>query len=345
LLVPDSTDIEQHSILREFVMTLVLRHEDIAGLLSIDEVREAVRAGLVEQAEGQVQLPPRTTIDSISGHGWLRVMPAILNASGFMGYKAMHSTPGVGVRYLVMLYDLNSGELLAQMDADWLTAQRTAATAAIAADVLAKPEVEQVGVLGSSDQARAMLLAVSRVRNVRRVKVYSPTPANRRRFANEMGGYLNIAITPVETASDAVAGCDLVLSVYRAGTKPLVEANWIKAGAHINAASSVRPEARELKEEIWRNCTVVAVDDRTHVFESGDGRAAIASGHVKPDQTTELWELLAKKKSGRLHTDDITLFKGVGTALQDLALAAAIYRRAKEHSLGQEIGNFPRVRR
>src|SRR5262249_12009625 len=115
-------------------VTLLLKHEDVAELLSLDETIAAVPSGVVEQARGAVQVPPRTTTDAASGHGWLRLMPAILNGSGLMGYKAMHSTPGVGVRYLVALYDLKTGELLAQMDADWLTSRRTAATAAVATD-------------------------------------------------------------------------------------------------------------------------------------------------------------------------------------------------------------------
>jgi ornithine cyclodeaminase/alanine dehydrogenase len=326
-------------------MTIVLRHEDVAGLLTIDEVREAVLVGLREQAAGLVQVPPRTTIDATSSRAWLRVMPAILNGSGVMGYKAMHSNPGIGVRYLVMLYDLSTGELIAQIDADWLTAQRTAATAAIAADILANSTIRQIGVLGSSDQARAMLAAVARIRKPDHVTVFSPTPANRQKFAEAMSKQLGIAMTAVDTARDAVTESDLVVSVFRAGTEPLVDAAWIKAGAHVNAGSSVRPEARELKDQVWSACAVVAVDDRAHVFESGDGRSAIATASIAPERTVELWELVGGVKAGRRDRKDVTLFKGVGTALQDLALATAIYRKAMERGLGQDIGAFPRVRR
>lgn len=326
-------------------MTIVLRHHDITGILTTDEVREAVYLGLREQAAGQVQVPPRTTIDSISGRAWLRVMPAILNGSGVMGYKAMHSNRGIGVRYLVMLYDLTSGELLAQMDADWLTAQRTAATAAIAVDVLANQTIGTAGVLGSSAQARAMLAAAARVRKLGRVKIFSPTPANRQHFAQEMGEQLGVTVAAVETACEAVADCDLVLSVFRAGTEPLIDSRWIKAGAHVNAGSSVRPEARELKDDVWTASTVVAVDDRAHVFESGDGKSALATGSITPERTVELWELVKHPNEGRKRKEDITLFKGVGTALQDLALAMAIYHKAKKLRLGEDIGDFPRVRR
>lgn len=325
-------------------MTLILAHEDVDGLLTTDEVIAAVRAGLMEQAAGQVQLPARTTVDAQSGQGWLRVMPVILNGSGVMGYKAMHSTPGIGVRYLVALYDMATGALLAQIDADWLTAQRTAATAAVAADILANPEIATVGVLGSSDQSRAMLAAVARVRTPSEVKVFSPTAENRRRFADEMAKRLSLPVTPVDAARDAVEGCDLVLSVFRAGSTPGVLAEWIAPGTHVNASSSIRPETRELEDAVWRKCAAVVVDDRDHVFESGDGRSALASGSARRDGPIELWEILGGTKSGRERSDDITLFKAVGTGLQDLSVAHALFKRATERGLGREIGDFPHPR-
>jgi len=325
-------------------MTLILSHADVAGLLSIDEIIAAVRSGLREQAAGLVQLPARTTIDSRSGQGWLRVMPAILNGSGVMGYKAMHSTPGVGVRYLVSLYDMATGALLAQIDADWLTAQRTAATAAVAADILAKPEIATVGILGSSDQSRAMLAALARVRTPGAVAVFSPTAANRRRFAAQMAERLDLSIAPVDSARAAVVGADIVLSVFRAGSEPSIAADWIGAGTHIHVGSSIRPENRELMDEVWRKATCVVVDDREHVFDSGDGRSALASGAARIDGPAELWQVLSGVRTGRQNDQDITLFKAVGTGLQDLSVAHALYRRALDRGLGREIGDFPQPR-
>lgn len=325
-------------------MALLLKHEDIVGLLTIDETIDAVRAGLHEQARGQVQVPGRTTIDSTSKRGWLRLMPGILNESGVMGFKAMHSTPGIGVRYLVMLYELATGKLLAAMDADWLTSERTAATGAIGADVLARKEIECVGVLGSSEQACAMLRAIAQVRKFPRVKVFSPTQQNRERFARKMGEQLHTSIVAVDSAEKAVVGSDLVLSMFRTGTTPIVMSDWVGPGTHVNAASSVRPEARELEDTIWRRCSVVVVDDREHAFESGDGRSALSCGAASREKTAELWELIGSRRSGRQSAADITLFKFVGTALQDLSIAFAIYRRAVERGLGVDIGDFPHIR-
>lgn len=323
---------------------LVLEHDDIVGLLSPEEVIEALREALLEQSKGLVQVPPRTTVESTSGFGWLRTMPAILNGSKMMGFKAMHSTPGVGVGYFVDLYDLPTGELLAMMDADWLTAQRTAATAAIGVDMLAPKTIRTVGVLGSGEQARSMLIAASKVRHLAEINVFSPTQAHREAFADTIGREQRLNIKPVDDPKQAVFGCDLLLSVFRAGKEPFVSGDWITPGMHICAASSVRPSARELEDAIWRRTAVVAVDDRAHAFESGDGRSAIASRSFDPERSVELWELVSGRKPGRINDSDITLFKSVGTALQDIAVAKAIYLRAKQKGLGRDLNGFPRMR-
>jgi len=323
---------------------LLLEHDDIVGLLSPEEVIAALREALLEQSKGLVQVPSRTTVDSTSGFGWLRTMPAILNGSKVMGFKAMHSTPGVGVGYFVDLYDLPTGELLAMMDADWLTAQRTAATAALGVDMLARKTIRTVGVLGSGEQARTMLIAASKVRHLDQINVFSPTPAHRRAFAETIGREHGLNIKPAEQPQQAVVGCDLLLSVFRAGKEPVVAADWITPGMHICAASSVRPAARELEDAVWRRAAVVAVDDRAHAFESGDGRSAIASRSFDPERSVELWQLVSGQKRGRVTDADITLFKSVGTALQDIAVAKAIYLRAKQKGLGRDLKRFPRMR-
>jgi ornithine cyclodeaminase/alanine dehydrogenase-like protein (mu-crystallin family) len=326
-------------------MTLLLRHTDVEGLLSLDEVIEALRGALAEQAKGQAQVPPRTTIDSASGHGWLRVMPVILNGSGLMGFKAMHATPGVGVRYMVACYDLASGDLLALIDADWLTQVRTACVAAIGTDALARRDIEQVAVIGSSAQARMLLSAVARVRTFKRLNVFSPTPANRERFAAEAAEQYGVEAQASTSGEAAAEGSEVLLSAIRATTTPAIAAAWLGPGVHLTAISAVRPEARELDEAIWARADIVGVDDREHVFESGDGLAALASHSIEPGAVAELWEVVSGARPGRRTAEQITLFKSVGTGMQDLAVAGALYRRARERGLGQDLGEFPRPRR
>ena len=324
---------------------LFLKYSEIPGLLTTDQVINAVRAGLKEQSEGLVQVPPRTTVDSNKGHGWLRLMPAILNGSGVMGFKFMHSTPGVGVGYVVALYDMHTGNLLAQVDADWITSQRTAASAAISVDELANKGARTVGIIGSSEQARAMLGAVSRVRKFENVKVFSPTAENRRKFADAMGEKLNLNIEPVDRPELAVKDREVVLSVYRAGTTPVIFGDWLGKGTHMCSVSAVRPVAREIDDSVWRAATRVFADDKQHVFESGDGLSALASGATAKEKVDELWEVIGRKKPGRTQANDITLYKAVGYGLQDVIVAKALYEAAKNAGVGQDIGEFPRLRR
>lgn len=324
---------------------LLLKYADVSGLLTPKEVIEAARVGLREQSQGLVQVPPRTTTDSTSGHGWFRLMPAILNGSKIFGFKAMHSTTGVGVGYIIALYDLATGTMLTQLDADWITSQRTAATAAVAVDELAAANVSQVGIIGSSEQARAMLTAVAQVRAFKNVNVFSPTPDNRKKFADLMSANLDLNVKPVDSAEKAVRGCDLILSVYRAGAQPVISGDWLDPGAHLCSVSAVRPVAREIEDNVWTKCTRVVVDDRDHVFESGDGISATRNGVMRKQDTTELWEIVGKQKPGRTQSSDITLYKAVGYALQDLIVAKAVYERAKSRGLGIETGEFPRLRK
>jgi len=326
-------------------MALFLQQKDTVGLITVDEIFAAVEGGFREQAAGEVQLPARTTVDSTSGRGWLRLMPAIMNQSGFMGFKAMHSTPGVGVRYVVMLYSLVTGELLAVIDADWLTSRRTAATGAVGVDVLARPDASVLGILGSSAQARSMLEAVSRRRQFKKVKVFSPTPENRKRFADEMGDRLRLEIEPVASEEAAVRSSDVVLSIFRAGSNPVIQPEWLGPGVHLHAGSSVRPESRELANGVWQRPDVIAVDDLVHALESGDGLGARSEGSIPEGKVVGVWEILGGRKPGRQSASDITLFKAVGTGMQDLALAAALYHRAKELGLGTEFADFPRARK
>jgi len=322
---------------------LLLTHQDVAGLLSPREAIDAVREGLAEQGAGEVQLPPRTTVDATSSPTWLRLMPVILNRSGYMGFKAMHSTPKVGVRYYVALYEMSSGQLLAQIDADWLTIQRTAATVAVATDALANPEVEELGVLGSSEQAQGLVRAVSAVRSFRRARVFSPNPEHRAAFARTIQSELGIEASAVDSP-DQIAGADVVCVAIRAGLEPVFKPEWLKPGAHYNGMSAVRPEAREVEDGVWSRADVVVVDDRGHVLESGDGRGGLASGQLQEERMAELWQIVGGQRKGRERSDQITLFKSVGTAVQDMSLSAAIYRKAKERGIGRDLGDFPHLR-
>jgi ornithine cyclodeaminase/alanine dehydrogenase-like protein (mu-crystallin family) len=216
--------------------------------------------------------------------------------------------------------------------------------AAVATDVLARPKIERAGLLGSSHQARALLTCLSRVRALPQVRVYSTTATNRASFAAAMSRELGLDVQPVDAPEAVIQECDLVGSAIRAGSTPVLGGAGLAAGTHVNALSAVRPEARELDDAVWRRSDVAVVDDRVHAFESGDGQSALRSGAVRMEDVAELWEVLAGKRPGRQRDQDVTLFKAVGTAVQDLTLAAALYERARARGLGAELGAFPHLR-
>ncbi len=321
-------------------MAILLTHDEVASAVTMTEAVGILEEGFRVQARGEVSLPTRLTTPA--GRGWLRMMPAVASGMGVMGFKAMNLVPKIGVRYVVFLYRIQDGALLAIMDAESITTQRTGAVSAVATKWMAREDASTVGVLGSSAEAKAQLVAMAAVRPVRAAKVFSPNPEHRERFVNEMSRALGIDVRPVESAREAVRGTDLVVLAVKA-TAPVFSGEWIEPGMHVNAIGSVRPEQREIDPETFRRSDPVVVDSREETMESGDGLAAKADG-LDGSGFRELWELVEGVVSGRTHTGSITLFKSVGTALQDLSLAKKIYEVALSKGLGRDLGDFPHVK-
>lgn len=298
---------------------------------------DAMESAFREQAEGKVIQPHRLNLKA--GRGWLRLGPAVLEGSGYMGFKAMNLAPSHGVRYQLHLYRVADGELLAIMDALHLTTLRTGATSAVATRRLAHCAPTTVGVIGSGIEARAQLEAMHALGLVRSARVYSPTQANREKFANDCRRSLGIEVLPVAEAKGAVAGCSLVVAAVKS-TVTAVLGEWLDVGTHINSVGTARPEQREIDPATFQRSAVIVVDTREGVFgEAGD--AIAAREVVSPEQVYELAELVAGRAPARTNGKQITLFKSVGSAHQDVAIGARIFERAREKNLGSEIDGFP----
>jgi alanine dehydrogenase len=322
---------------------LLLRDEDIRSAMEGVNVVDGLERMLARPVEGALELPPRVTIEDARSHGFLRLMPCIAYDTGYAGFKAMNMHPEHGVRYMIALLALEDGELVALMDADWITAYRTAATAAIAVRHLAPADTETLTVIGSGTQARALLEATVQTIAPRRVLVHSPTAANRERFAADAAERLELDVQPVADRRTALGAADVVLSAFRAGSSPVIGAGETRPGSLVCGISSVRPEHREVDAAVWADSRVV-VDDLAHVRESGDGRAATELGLTEDGDVIELWQLLRDPALGRRGADERALFKSVGTAEQDIALAALVMARARELDLGEPIADFPALR-
>ncbi len=322
-------------------MTLLIRHEDVLASVDMTTAIAAMENVLREEGEGHVTLPPRTNMKA--GKGWLRVGPVALEQSGWAGFKAMNLVPGLGLRYQVHLYRIETGEIAAIMDAQHLTTLRTGATSAVATRRLARSGPAVVSLLGSGVEARAQLEAMQHLGIVRSARIYSPTADNRERLAEEFRRGYGMEVAAVGSAEEAVAGSDIVLAAVKS-KEPVLNGAWLRPGMHVNSVGTARRDQREIDIETFTRSAIIVVDTREGVFgEAGD--AAVAREHVPPEAVYEVAELVVGKAPSRRNDDEITLFKSVGTSVQDIGLARVIYERAVERGLGTDLGSFPYLKR
>ena len=321
---------------------LILRNDDLLRILSVENAITALTSMLREQAAGGIDMPHRLTVDA-DGGSWLRLMPSIHNQSSMMGFKSMNLTPGRGVRYMVALIDITDGALVALLDADYITTLRTSATAAIATQLFAPREIEAMALLGTSTQADGLVDGMAAVRTIPRINVFSPNPEHRQRFAERVAARTGIDVRAVGSAQEAVRSANLVCGAYRASKTPGIEAADLRPGTHVNSLSSVRLEAREVADDVWRACSRVVVDHRDGVAVSGDGASVTRGDVFDLERVPELWEVI---RDGEQRTDDdgITMFKSVGAASQDVAVGMLAYHLARERGVGQDIPDFPAMR-
>jgi len=271
--------------------------------------------------------------------GFLRLGPCIMKNSRWMGFKAMNLAEGTGVRYQVHLYSMDDGALRSIMDGQLLTTLRTGATSAVATRRLARKGPATVAVVGAGREAFMQLEAMRALGCVKNAKVYSLTPASRNSFAEYFRSTLGMDIVAVESGEAAVTGADIVLTAV-ASTEPAVMGRWLRPGMHINSVGTARPTLREIDEDVLRRSDVISVDTRSGVFsEAGD--CVIAKSWLRPERACELSEIVCERVPGRTSDEQITLFKSVGTAVQDVALAVKIYSNAVALGLGEQISGFP----
>lgn len=315
-------------------MTLHLSGEEVRRLVTPDVALRAARAVVAAQREGLGTLPPRLDVDLPTG--FLRTMPAAL--APYMGMKVMTLAKGVGNRYMILVYQQESGALLAVIDAADVTQLRTAATTAVAGELLAPGGTADLGVLGSGWEAAGHLRAFAHLWPLERVLVHSPNPDRRAAFAQRMTDELGIEVMPVATAEEAIGTPPVTVLCTKAPT-PVVDGAAFPPGAVVLSIGSTRPDLRELDDTTMRRSAVLLVDDRRQVVaESGDIAAGLESGALDHDHIVGMheWRESAPADAGR----DLRTFKSVGTALQDLALAAELVSAAEAAGVGRDIGEL-----
>lgn len=323
-------------------MTLVLNAQDVEPLCDMRKLIDVIERGLREEARGRAVVPPRLNLPTASG--FFRVMPAVMNDSGLMGYKVFHGSMRGGVRYLIAVYAQEGERLLALMDAHYLTAARTGATTGIATKLLANPEVKTVAVIGSGLEARTNLQAVCAVRPVERVTVFSPNSERRARFAARMGPELGVDVRAVDSPEACVRGADIVVVATNSFGRPdpiAYRGAWMEPGVLVDAIGSTSTFLREIDADTFQRAEWIVVDSKVQVEEeSGDVQAALSEGKYDRAKVGDLKEVLGGQAQGRTSAQQMVLFKSVGTAVQDVMAGFMVYEEAVRQGRGQDIGEF-----
>ncbi len=321
-------------------MTLVLKESEIKTILNMKDGIHLVEESFLQYANNQTTLAPRMALKLSGEAGNFRVMAAIVPEMGGFGLKTLTGTPGIRnpkSTYFAMLYfDIVNGSLSAIIPATHITGIRTGAASGVATKFLARKDAKTVGLLGAGFQGHNQIAAIREVREIEAVKVFDIIPESAESLATKLCNE-GIDATAVETAEIAVRNSDIISSATTA-TVPPIHGEWLSSGVHINAAGANAPTKREVDDKGFSRSRII-VDFREQVLqEGGDLLHAIQSGAISEETIyAELGDIVAGKTIGRENDDQITLFKSVGVAIEDIACAAWVYRKARELGLGVEI--------
>ena len=325
---------------------LIADQKQVSALLPMDEAIEVMRRALILLDGGDVLLPLRSMLALPDGDRVMGLMPSYLGGIDALGVKVIAAFPAnFGSEYdthqgVVLVFDTERGLLRAIVDATSITAIRTAAVSGAATDLLARPDAGDLAIIGAGTQAHTHLQAMRAVRPVRRVRVFSLPAGSAEAFAEREQRLTGLPIEVAASAEEAVRGADLICTVTTA-TEPVLHGAWLAPGAHINAVGAYTPTTRELDTAAVVRSRLYVDRREAALSEAGEfllarGEGAVDDGHI----VGEIGEVLAGKAPGRGAPDEITLFKSLGIAIEDLAAARYVYDKAKETGVGTwvEIG-------
>jgi ornithine cyclodeaminase/alanine dehydrogenase-like protein (mu-crystallin family) len=320
-------------------MTLHIDEAEVRQLLTMSMAMDAVEEISRKQADGRVVLHPRRRFELPAGGGFFHYMAAMDTEAGFIAMKQYTYVKGV-LRFLVPLYEISTGALLALIEADFMGQQRTGAASGVATKYLARQDAHTAAILGTGGQAKTQLEAIAAARNLDAVRVYGRDPERRTKFCAEMSARLGISVQPVASAAEAVRGADIV-NTATTSAKPVLDGQDIAEGTHINAIGANHAHKRELDDTAISRANVIFVDSiEQSKQEAGDLIIPFQQQSNKWDAVHELDQLVAGKVPGRTNDKQITLFKSNGIASWDLAVAEKVYALAEQKNLGRELPFF-----
>ena len=315
-------------------MALFLRDEDVSQVLTMDDMLGAIESMQVHFGRGEAIILPRRKI--IASGGMLAVMGGGLFYDGVLGVKTYTVVKGT-YSFQVSLYDADTGGLLCYTQANRLGQLRTGATTGVAVKYLSRPDATTVGIIGTGYQAPTQLEALSKVRNITKVKAYSRNAERRESFAQSMADSLGLDVVAVDTNEEAVRGSDIVVAIA-ANMDPVLEGDWLSPGATVIAAGPTTWRAREVDDRTLTRADKIFVDSPEQAREeAGDMASAVDRGLLQWSQVLELRHAVAGIVSGRDNPQQIVYVKLMGTGVADVAAAKLAYQQAKAKGLGLEM--------
>jgi ornithine cyclodeaminase/alanine dehydrogenase-like protein (mu-crystallin family) len=321
----------------------VLSADDVRKALPMAEAVEAMKEAFADLSAGRAKAPLRAHIEVPEQQGSTLFMPSYIAGEKILGVKVVSiydRNPDRGLprtQAVMMVLDAADGSPRAILEAGALTAIRTGAASGAATDLLARPDAETAAVFGAGVQGRTQLEAVCAVRSIRKARIFDALRENAENFAREMSAALDCDVEPAGTPAQAVEGADVICTATNA-REPVFADGDLAEGAHINAVGSYQPEVREIPGETVARARVVVDHRESALAETGDLIIPIGQGLISEDHIhAELGEIVLGERTGRTSPVEVTLFKSVGTAVQDLTAAARILARAEQADLGAEV--------
>jgi alanine dehydrogenase len=316
-------------------VTLHITESDVRGVLTMPMALQAVERILRLQSTGEVIVHPRRRFE-LPGSAFFHYMAAADYSSGYVAVKQYTYAKGK-LRFLVSLYEMAGGDLVALIEADYMGQLRTGAASGVASKYLARGDARKAAIIGSGGQARTQLEAISLVRKLESAKVFSRDPARRERFSREMTDRLGFSVEPTESAADAIRGADIVCTATTA-SQPVLRGADLSAGMQINAIGANHANKRELDSQAVAGVDVITVDSiEQSRQEAGDLILAFDGDDSCWTGVKRLADVVAGKTTGRASDAEVVLFKSNGIASWDLAVAMKVYDLVRRQGLGREL--------
>jgi alanine dehydrogenase len=321
----------------------LLNEQQVHSLLPMGDLIAAMESALAKFSACEVLQPVRSVLTVGPTKAYFGLMPAYVPSPASLGAKLVtvfgenHKKQLPSHLATIMLLDPDTGALLAMLDGRYITEARTAAVSAVSTRFLGRADASTLAIIGSGVQARSHLEAYQHVRQLKEVRIWSPRPQSRQQFVDDMSPKAGIPIIATDTAEAAVRGADLIVLVTSSPT-PVIDDAWVSEGAHVVCVGACRPTHREMPPMLVKRSRLYVDSRDAAVLESGDIVMNMADGlfdasHIRG----ELGEVVLGRIGGRKADSDITVFKSLGMAVEDVVAADLVFRRAVENGAGTEL--------